>query len=150
MVGIPKPHWTKPPSLVQFLSSPRGLKWCQCRHQMPSPKWTILDMWENSLCCTSPKQVRILCVGVNPSILLPTPTCQGGTLRSSSIRKLGNPKKIVCLTNWQLEGWQMIPWAYNLFLHSSHLGTGWVLGVQYAHLYVEPYHQVTGCCRNYN
>jgi hypothetical protein len=28
----------------------------------------------------------------------------------------------------------------------AHLGTGWIFGVWYSHLYVEPYHQVTGCC----
>jgi hypothetical protein len=47
---------------------------------MASPKWTILDMWENSLHCPSPELVRILCVGVSPSILLPAPTCQGKLL----------------------------------------------------------------------
>jgi hypothetical protein len=103
MVGIPKPYWTKPPSLVQFLSSLTGLEWCQCSHQMESPMWTVLDIWENSLYYTSPELARILCVGVNLSILLPAPTCKGGALRSTSIWKLGSPKKMACFTNWQLK-----------------------------------------------
>jgi hypothetical protein len=95
---------------------------------MASPMWTILDMWENSFCCISTKLVRILCVGVNLFILLPAPTCQGGSLRSSSIWKLGSPKNMVCLRNWQLKGWWMAPWAYNPLLLPSCFGTGWILG----------------------
>ena len=109
------------------------------------PGWTILDMWENSLYCTSPK---LLCVGVYSSILLPDPTYQRITFESLGVWRLGNPKEMARLTKWQLEGWHTAPWAYNPLLWSCHLGRRWILWILYSYLYVKPYHQVIGCCQN--
>jgi hypothetical protein len=64
-------------------------------------------MWENNLCCISPKLVRILYIGVNPSILLPAPTCQRGSLRSSSIKnwEVQRKKCALLVGNWKDDEW---------------------------------------------
>lgn len=112
MVWIPKPFWTKSSPLPNF-----SHLWRSWDEVDTNIKWWALDglYWicgRISLYCAFPKLVRILYVGVDPSIFLLDPTFQRGTFGSPSVWVLGETDKMTCPTNWQLKRWQRAAWAY--------------------------------------
>ena len=79
------------PFLTSLISERPGTMSTQ--HEMVGPRWTILDMWKDSLYGTSLSLVRVICAGNYWSIFLPTPTCQRETFGSPNVWAQGRLKE---------------------------------------------------------